>query len=75
MVLWHLYDLRRGHTSAVVEGVDWAQDGLAIGTRNRTVHVFPVNRYGGKVNVKNPLEGRVRNILIGATVSLPSSPR
>ena len=72
--VWHLYDLRRGRTSAVVEGVDWAQDGrwLAIGTRNRTVHVFPVNPYGGKVDVKSHLEGRVRNVLAGATVSLSS---
>jgi hypothetical protein len=70
--VWHLYDLRRGRTSAVVEGVDWAQDGrwLAIGTRNRTVHVFPVNPYGGKVDVKSHMEGRVRNVLAGATVSL-----
>ncbi|KIJ92648.1 hypothetical protein K443DRAFT_13452 [Laccaria amethystina LaAM-08-1] len=38
--VWHLYDLRCGRTSVVVEGVDWAQDGrwLTIGTRNRTVH-------------------------------------
>ena len=72
--VWHLYDLRRGRTSAVVEGADWAQDGrwLAIGTRNRTVHVFPVNPYGGKVDVKSHLEGRVRNVLAGATVSLIS---
>jgi hypothetical protein len=25
--VWHLYDLHRGRTSAVVEGLDWAQDG------------------------------------------------
>jgi len=50
--VWHLYDLRRG-TSAVIEGGDWAQDGvwLAIGTRNRTARVFPVDPCGGKVDV------------------------
>ncbi|KIJ92638.1 hypothetical protein K443DRAFT_428389 [Laccaria amethystina LaAM-08-1] len=43
--VWHLHHLRRGRTSAVAEGVDWAQDGrrLAIWTRNRTVHALLVN--------------------------------
>ncbi|KAJ3484267.1 hypothetical protein NLJ89_g11995 [Agrocybe chaxingu] len=60
----HVYDLRRGRTSAVVEGVDWAKDGrwVALGTRNRTVHVFGVNPYGGKPDIRSHLEGRVRNV-------------
>ncbi|KAF8161700.1 hypothetical protein B0H34DRAFT_702189 [Crassisporium funariophilum] len=60
----HVYELRRGRTSAVVENVDWAKDGrwLAIGTRKRTVHVFPVNPYGGTADVASHLEGRVRNV-------------
>lgn len=59
----HAYDLYRGRTSAVVEGVDWARDGrwVAVGTRNRTVHVFAVNPYGGRPDVRTHLEGRVRN--------------
>ncbi|KAF8801837.1 hypothetical protein BYT27DRAFT_7114060, partial [Phlegmacium glaucopus] len=59
-----VYTLRRGRTSAVVEGADWSKDGrwLAIGTRKRTVHVFPVNPYGGKADIASHLEGRVRNI-------------
>ena len=59
-----MYTLRRGRTSAVVEGADWSKDGrwLAIGTRKRTVHVFPVNPYGGKTDIASHLEGRVRNV-------------
>ncbi|RDB26504.1 hypothetical protein Hypma_005607 [Hypsizygus marmoreus] len=61
---WHVYNLRRGRTSAVVEGVEWAEDGrwIAIGTRKRTVHVFGVNPYGGKTDQRSHLEGRVRNV-------------
>ncbi|RDB23105.1 hypothetical protein Hypma_009954 [Hypsizygus marmoreus] len=61
---WHVYNLRRGRTSAVVEGVQWARDGrwIAIGTRKRTVHVFGVNPYGGKTDQRSHLEGRVRNV-------------
>ena len=59
-----MYTLRRGRTSAVVEGVDWSKDGrwFAIGTRKRTVHVFSVNPYGGKADIASHLEGRVRNV-------------
>ena len=48
-----MYTLRRGRTSAVVEGADWLKDGrlLAIGTRKRTVRVFPYNPYGGKTSL------------------------
>jgi len=58
------YDLHRGHTTAVVEGFDWARDGrwAALGTRNRTVHVFAVNPYGGPPDVKSHLEARVRSV-------------
>lgn len=60
---WHIYDLRRGHTSAVVEGLSVAQDGrwVAVGTRKRTVHVFAVNPYGGKPDERSHLDGHVRN--------------
>jgi hypothetical protein len=34
------------------------------------VHVFPVNPYGGKVDVKSHMEGRVWNVVTAATVSL-----
>ena len=39
----------------------WAR-WLAVGTRNRTVHVFGVNPYGGKPDVRSHVEGRVRNV-------------
>lgn len=59
-----LYDLRRGRTSVLVEGVDSARDGrwVAIATRNRTVHVFPTNPFGGRPDVGGHLQGKVRNI-------------
>ncbi|TFK53255.1 hypothetical protein OE88DRAFT_1626135 [Heliocybe sulcata] len=59
----HVYDLRRGRTSAVVEGVESAQDGrwVAMGTRKRTLHVFAANPYGGKTDVRSHVEGRVRD--------------
>jgi hypothetical protein len=61
-----MYALRRGRTSAVVEGADWSEDGrwLAIGTRKRTIHAFPVNPYGGKADIRvaSHFEGRVRNV-------------
>ena len=61
-----VYQLHRGHTTAVVEGFDWARDGrwTALGTRNRTVHVFAVNPYGGPPDVKSHLEARVRNVVL-----------
>jgi hypothetical protein len=63
-VPWNVYDLKRGRTSAVVEVVECAADGrwMAFATRKRTVHVFPVNPYGGKPDQRSHLEGRVRNV-------------
>jgi hypothetical protein len=56
---WHVYDLKRGRTSAV----GCANDGwVAFATRKRTLHVFPVNPYGGKPDHGSHLEGRVRNV-------------
>jgi hypothetical protein len=59
----HMYNLRRGRTSAVVEAVDIARDlrWVAIATRNRTVHTFAVNPYGGRPDARSHIEGRVRN--------------
>ena len=34
---------------------------VAIETKKRTVHVFPVNPYCGKADIASHLEGRVRN--------------
>jgi hypothetical protein len=60
---WHMYDLRRGRTSAVVENLDWASDGrwIAVATRKRTVHVFAANPYGGLPDGQSHIKGRVCN--------------
>lgn len=59
-----MYDMRRGQTSAVVDGVEGSADGrwIAVGSRKRTIHVFAVNPYGGKADQRSHLEGRVRNV-------------
>ncbi|KAJ7712437.1 hypothetical protein B0H16DRAFT_1624929 [Mycena metata] len=58
-----VYALRRGRTGAVVEAVASARDGrfVALATRRRTVHVFAVNPYGGRADVRSHLGARVRD--------------
>lgn len=69
---WHMYDLRRGRTSAVVEGLDWATDGrwIALGTQKRTVHIFATNPYGGEPDVLSHVMGKVCN---SSTLASPPS--
>lgn len=59
----HVYDLHRGRTSAVIESVEWSNDGrwIAICTRKKTIHVFAVNPYGGPPDLDSHLSGRVIN--------------
>ncbi|KAI0686244.1 hypothetical protein C8Q76DRAFT_313203 [Earliella scabrosa] len=59
----HVYTLRRGRTSAVVESMEWAHDKLWFGmsTRKRTIHVFAVNPLGGRPDGSSHLAGRVVN--------------
>lgn len=59
----HVYDLQRGRTSAVIENISWHDDvrWVAVGSRKRTVHVFPVNPYGGRPDDASHLEGHVKN--------------
>lgn len=59
----HVYDLQRGRSSAVIENISWNNDmrWVAIGSKRRTVHVFPVNPYAGRPDDASHLEGRVRN--------------
>ncbi|CCM06516.1 uncharacterized protein FIBRA_08788 [Fibroporia radiculosa] len=68
---WHMYDLRRGRTSAVIDSMEWAHDGrwFAIGTRNRTVHVFAVNPYGGRPDEFSHLSSRVPNASVLPSLS------
>ena len=60
----HVYDLQRGRTNAVIENISWNDDmrWVAIGSRKRTVHVFPVNPYGGRPDDASHLEGHVKNM-------------
>ncbi|KAJ8481384.1 hypothetical protein ONZ51_g6042 [Trametes cubensis] len=59
----HVYTLRRGRTSAVVEGMEWAHDKLWFGmsTRKRTIHVFAVDPLGGKPDGSSHVSGKVAN--------------
>lgn len=59
----HVYNLRRGRTTAVVEEMEWADDErwIAIGTRKRTIHLFAVNPYGGPPDTVSHMSGIVRN--------------
>ena len=61
---WHVYDLRRGRTSAVVDSLTWAHDArwVAVATEKGTVHVFATNPYGGPADEKSHLGGRVVNV-------------
>jgi hypothetical protein len=61
---WHMYDLRRGRTSAFIEDLDWASDGrwIAAAMRKRTVHVFAANPYGGLLDGQSHVKGRVCNM-------------
>ncbi|KAK7038575.1 hypothetical protein R3P38DRAFT_2615759 [Favolaschia claudopus] len=56
-----MYALKRGRTGAVVEAVHAAQDGryVALATRRRTVHVFAVNPYGGRADVRSHVGEKV----------------
>ena len=67
----HVYDLQRGRTNAVIENISWNNDmrWVAIGSRKRTVHLFPINPYGGRPDDASHLEGHVRNVT--EFVSLP----
>ncbi|WVO12897.1 hypothetical protein L204_100505 [Cryptococcus depauperatus] len=47
--VWHLYELKRGHTAATVTSVAWDKMGrwVGVGTGKGTVHVFSINPNGG----------------------------
>ncbi|KAI8984805.1 hypothetical protein BD414DRAFT_66054 [Trametes punicea] len=59
----HVYTLRRGRTSAVVEDMEWAHEKLWFGmsTRKRTIHVFAINPLGGKPDGSSHFVGKVMN--------------
>lgn len=47
--VWHMYEFRRGNTSAHVDGVAWSDDGRMVGvaTGKGTIHVYPLSPFGG----------------------------
>ncbi len=53
-VVKHLYSLYRGDTNAKVRNISFSNDSrwLAISTKRGTTHIFPLNSYGGAVNVR-----------------------
>ncbi|KAI6035853.1 hypothetical protein EDC04DRAFT_2703228 [Pisolithus marmoratus] len=61
---WHIYNLRRGHTPGVIEGVDVSPDGrwVAVGSGKRTVHIFPINPYGGRPDHRSHVDARIWNV-------------
>ncbi|KIJ59762.1 hypothetical protein HYDPIDRAFT_177705 [Hydnomerulius pinastri MD-312] len=61
---WHVYNLRRGRTSAVIEGMEVSPDGrwVAIGTGKGTVHVFAINPYGGQPDLRSHTDTRIWNV-------------
>ncbi|KIK97003.1 hypothetical protein PAXRUDRAFT_825396 [Paxillus rubicundulus Ve08.2h10] len=60
---WHVYNLRRGRTSAVIEGMEISLDGrwVAIVTGKRTVHMFAINPYGGQPDLRSHTDTRIWN--------------
>lgn len=71
---WHVYNLRRGRTSAVIEGIEISPDGrwIAIGTRKPTVHIFAVNPYGGHPDARSHTGVRIWNADKPVSVNLVS---
>ncbi|KAH7888262.1 hypothetical protein F5I97DRAFT_1926687 [Phlebopus sp. FC_14] len=61
---WHIYNLRRGRTSAVIESIEISPDGrwVAVGTGKRTVHIFAINPYGGQPDLRSHTHTRIWNV-------------
>ncbi|WVQ70822.1 hypothetical protein IAR50_000344 [Cryptococcus sp. DSM 104548] len=47
--IWHLYELKRGHTIATADNIQWDRSGrwVGVGTGKGTVHIFPIHPCGG----------------------------
>jgi hypothetical protein len=55
-----VYNLHRGWTSAIIESIGQRTDDM-LGWAE-TVHVYAVNPYGGKSDLRSHLEGRIRSV-------------
>ncbi|ORY31249.1 hypothetical protein BCR39DRAFT_527125 [Naematelia encephala] len=60
---WHLYELRRGNTAAIVSDVRWSKDRrwLGVGTGRGTIHVFPIQPSGGPPSASSHATMQVTN--------------
>lgn len=61
---WHVYNLRRGRTSAVIQGIEASPDGrwVAVGTGKGTIHIFAINPYGGQPDLRSHMDSRIWNV-------------
>ncbi|KAI9464881.1 hypothetical protein HD554DRAFT_2026168 [Boletus coccyginus] len=61
---WHVYSLRRGRTSAVIQDMEVSPDGrwVAVGTGKGTVHVFAINPYGGQPDLRSHMDTKIWNV-------------
>jgi len=61
---WHVYNLRRGRTSAVIQDMEVSPDGrwVAVGTGKGTVHVFAINPYGGQPDLRSHMDTKIWNV-------------
>ncbi|KAK2465840.1 hypothetical protein APHAL10511_001481 [Amanita phalloides] len=75
-VMVRLYHLHRGRSQAIIDDVSWAHDGrwVAIGTRRPTIHVFAINPYGGKPDLRSHTKGKVMNVSELQPTSVEISP-
>lgn len=58
-----MYDLQRGRTNAIIDGIDISSDGrwVAMGSTKNMTNVFATNIYGGKADGYSHMGGRVVN--------------
>ncbi|KAG8794667.1 hypothetical protein FRC12_022562 [Ceratobasidium sp. 428] len=65
-ILWHWYDLQRGVTRRRVTNIVWSADSkwISVVTVRGTIHIFPINPYGGPSTGASHLlgSGRVVNM-------------
>ncbi|KAG8218093.1 hypothetical protein J3R82DRAFT_3608 [Butyriboletus roseoflavus] len=61
---WHVYSLRRGRTSAIIQDMEVSPDGrwVAVGTGKGTVHVFAINPYGGQPDLRSHMDTKIWNV-------------
>lgn len=74
---WHVYSLRRGRTSAVIQDMEVSPDGrwVAIGTGKGTVHIFAINPYGGQPDLRSHMDTKIWNVdkPVSASLAFPPS--